>query len=161
MEFIRSLYSETEYDKIMVNMCNRDGIDQVKVLYPRYNVKVLLSAILLKNFSEYFIIQQSDEIFKKCDLVCKHLLAGNRMGLSQVYPSFIRDFNRWRADDISCMKKEIESAHEAITNMKIDPIDEADEQWNKGIDINSRLMENTVKLLDIYGSSPPITDPSA
>jgi hypothetical protein len=155
MEFIKSLHTETNYDRMIVKMSDKEGINGVKSLYPGYNTKVLLSAILIKNFSGYFIIRKSDEIFKKCELICKHMLDGNSMGLSQVYPTFFIEFKKWRDEDIKGMKQEIESAHGAINDMRVDPKDEADEQWNKGIDINSNIMENTKKLLDIYGSSPP------
>jgi hypothetical protein len=33
--------------------------------------------------------------------------------------------------------------------------DDAEKQWNEGIKINMKIMDNTVSLLDKYGKSPP------
>ena len=155
MDFLQKLNTEKDYDTMMQRLTDKEGLKNVKGMFPTYNTRVLLSAFLIRNFREYFIIKNDDEVFLKSRLICDHILSLNYAGLSQLYPTFFFTFKKWRDDDICGMKHEINDAHTRLGDMKVEEKDEADEQWNKGIKINQKLMKNTMNLLDIYGSSPP------
>ena len=55
------------------------------------------------------------------------------------------------------MKQEIEEARDEIEKIMTehDPVDDAEEQWNHGVKINIKKIDNAIKMLDIYGKTPP------
>jgi len=120
--------------------------------FPNYNKRVLISSILLKNFKEFYEVD--DETFESAKVVSGYLLTGAIP--TSDYNTFFGLFNKWRVTDITKLKTEITTARASVLEVREnDPKDEADEQWNTGIDGSIQLMDKRIAQLDDFSISPP------
>ncbi len=155
--YLSKLDLERDYDEMMKLMLDKNEIENVKNFFKDVNTKVLLSSFLMKNFNEYFSLSENHDLIKCSKELCKIILNKDLKSFEKVYKSFFDLFTSWRNNDIQEMKQEIEEARDEIEKIMTehDPVDDAEEQWNHGVKINMKKMDNAVKMLDIYGKTPP------
>ena len=155
--YLNRLDLERDYDEMMKLMLDKNEIENLKNFFKDVNVKVLLSSFLMKNFHEYFSLSIHDDLIKCSKELCKIILNKDLKSFEKVYKSFFNLFTSWRNNDIREMKQEIEEARDEIEKIMTehDPVDDAEEQWNHGVKINIKKIDNAIKMLDIYGKTPP------
>jgi hypothetical protein len=151
MEFIKNLYDETNYDKLINKLLEFDNVNLVKDKYPSLNTRVLLTCFTINLLNEdCYDLQQSSR------RLSDNLVNDNTEEVIKEYSFFFELFTKWRNEDIQGLKSEISSAHTSLSTMLVEEeTDDAEKQWNEGIKINMKVMNNTVSLLDKYGKSPP------
>jgi hypothetical protein len=155
--YLIQLNLERDYDEMVKLLLNKERISLIKEYFTDINIKVLLSSFLIKNFYEYFLLTDNDELTKLSKKLCNFVMTKNREGVNNIYNDFHASFVHWRDHDIRGMKHEIEGAKNQLESMltEEEPADDAEVQWNQGVNINIKIMDNTIKLLDIYGKTPP------
>ena len=154
--YIIELNLERDYDEMIKLLLKKDKTDLVKEYFCDVNVKVLLSSFLIKNFFQPNGGGE-DNLIKISKTLCENILNKDLDSVQENYKKFYECFMKWREQDIRCMKQEIEEAREQLEGIMTEhePEDDAEEQWNEGVKINVKLMDNTIKMLDIYGKTPP------
>ena len=156
-EYLSKLDLERDYDTMLQLMIQMDNVKCVSYFFTGLNTKVLLSSFLIKNFHDYFLLDENNEFLKMAKTISESILQKDLEKVGQSYKKFHELFIEWREEDINGMKNEISSAKENLENMVLtETRDDADEQWNEGLAINMKLMDNTVEMLNKYGASPPI-----
>ena len=156
-EYLSKLDLERDYDTMLQLMIQMDNVKCVSYFFTGLNTKVLLSSFLIKNFHDYFLLDENNEFLKMAKTISQSILQKDLEKVGQSYKKFHELFIEWREEDINGMKNEISSAKENLENMVLtETRDDADEQWNEGLAINMKLMDNTVEMLNKYGASPPI-----
>lgn len=151
MDILLDIDKSRDMEAVMEMVVDKRLLSEMTTVFPGCNKRVLVSSILLKNFREFYEID--DDTFASAQVVARDLLA-HRM--SDEYDTFFRLFNKWRMEDITKLKKEIETAKVAVLDVREnDPRDEADEQWNTGIDGSVELMDKRLGQLDDFSHSPP------
>ena len=155
--YLIKLDLERDYDEMMKLMLDKNEIENIKNFFKDVNVKVLLSSFLMKNFYNYFSLSENHNLIKCSKELCKIILNKDLKSFEKVYKSFFNLFTSWRNNDIREMKQEIEEARGEIEKIMTehDPVDDAEEQWNHGVKINIKKIDNAIKMLDIYGKTPP------
>jgi hypothetical protein len=155
-DYLIKLNLERDYDSMMRLMLIKENVEEIKNFFEGLNTKVLLSSFLIKNFYDYFLLDKNDNLVKSSINISQHLLEKNLEKVGEEYRNFYTLFVNWRNEDIDGMKSEINSAKTQLETMVTEePQDDADEQWNTGVKISMEIMDNTVKMLDTYGKSPP------
>ena len=155
-EYISKLNLERDYNEMINLLTDVEGFNTVKEQYPNFNTKILLSSFLIKNFKDYFMINEYDEVYRDAKIIVESILSHQQLQ-QQEYDKFFNSFSTWRNEDIKGMRQEINSAQANLQNMLMDdPQDDADEQWNQGLQINMNIMKTTDSLLKKYGESPPL-----
>ena len=156
-EYLTKLNLERDYEEMMKLLLNKEGVENVKTFFTELNVKVLLSSFLIKNFFEYYLLNEHDDLVKHSKKMCGFILIKDIEKVHENYKVFYESFVKWRDFDIRSMKQEIEGAREQLEGIltENEPEDDAEEQWNEGVKINMKIMNNTIKMLDIYGKTPP------
>jgi hypothetical protein len=150
-EFIKSLHQERDYDKLIIKLVDFENVNKIKECYPTLNARVLLSCFTINLLEE-------DDIFlqNSARRLIVNLLNEDKVNVINEYTNFFALFTTWREKDINGLKSEITSAQTSLSTMIVDEeTDDAEKQWNEGIKINMKIMDNTVDLLDKYGKSPP------
>ena len=156
-DYLKQLNEEQCYEKTMKLMLNKEEVDNVKSIFIGLNIKVLLSSFLIKNFYDYFLLDNNSNLVKSSRTISDYLLKKDLQKVGEEYRTFYELFIKWRNEDIDGMKTEIMSAKSHLgTMITTEPKDDADKQWNKGVEISVKIMDNTVKMLNKYSSSPPI-----
>ena len=156
-EYLSKLDLERDYDTMLQLMIQMDNVKCVSYFFTGLNTKVLLSSFLIKNFHDYFLLDENNEFLKMAKTISESILQKDLEKVGQSYKKFHELFIEWREEDINGMKDEISSAKVNLENMVLtETRDDADEQWNEGLAINMKLMDNTVEMLNKYGASPPI-----
>jgi hypothetical protein len=156
-DYLTRLDIERDYDEMMKLMLNNDEVENVKSFFVGLNSKVILSSFLIKNFYDYFLLDKNNNLVISSTTISKLILEKNLQKVGEEYKTFYELFIQWRNEDIDGMKTEINAAKSQLETMITEePKDDADEQWNKGVEINVKIMNNTVRMLDKYGSSPPV-----
>lgn len=151
MEFIKNLYDETNYDKLINKLLEFDNVNLVKEKYPSLNVRVLLTCFTINLLNE-----GCSELQQSSRRLADSLVNDNIDEVLKEYSKFFELFTEWRKEDIQGLKSEISSAQTSLSTMLVEEeTDDAEKQWNEGIKINMKIMDNTVSLLDKYGKSPP------
>lgn len=155
--YLTQLNLERDYEEMMKHLLNKEKKSQVENYFTDLNIKVLLSSFLIRNFYEYFLLTEQDDLVKNSKKICEHIMNKDLENTQINYKCFYDSFVKWRDFDIRCMKTEIQDAKSNLENMltENDPEDDAEEQWNEGVKINMKVMDNTIKMLDIYGKTPP------
>ena len=155
--YLIKLNLERDYDEMTKLLLDKDGVNNVQHYFKDINVKVLLSSFLIRNFHDYFLLNDNDELTKLSRKICNFILAKDIEGVKNNYNDFHGCFVQWRDHDIRGMKQEIEHAKNQLEGMltEEEPVDDAEVQWNQGVNINMKIMDNTIKMLDIYGKTPP------
>ena len=156
-DYLTRLDLERDYDEMMKLMLNNDEVENVKSFFVGLNSKVLLSSFLIKNFHDYFLLDKNNNLVISSTTISNSMLEKNLQKVGEEYKTFYELFIQWRNEDIDGMKTEIDAAKSQLETMVTEePKDDADEQWNKGVEISVKIMDNTVRMLDKYGSSPPV-----
>ncbi len=156
-DYLTRLDLERDYDEMMKLMLNNDEVENVKSFFVGLNSKVILSSFLIKNFHNYFLLDINNNLVISSTTISKLILEKNLQKVGEEYKTFYELFIQWRNEDIDGMKTEINAAKSQLETMITEePKDDADEQWNKGVEISVKIMNNTVRMLDKYGSSPPV-----
>ena len=151
MDILLDIDKAQDLAAVMEMVVDKRLLLEMGTMFPGYNKRVMISSILLKNFREFYEID--DGTFASAQIVARDLLA-HRM--SDEYDTFFGLFNKWRMEDILKLKTEIETARVAVLDVREnDPKDEADEQWNTGIDGSVELMDKRLGQLDDFSRSPP------
>jgi hypothetical protein len=155
-EYISKLNLERDYNEMINLLTDQEGFKTVKEQYPNFNTKILLSSFLIKNFRDYFMINEYDEVYRDAKAIVDTVI-NHQQVQQQDFDNFFNSFSAWRDEDIRGMRQEINSAQANLQNMLMDdPQDDADEQWNQGLQINMNIMKTTDSLLKKYGESPPL-----
>jgi len=154
-DYLTRLNIERDYDGMLKLLTEMDNVKLVNDYYKgKMNTRVILSSFMLNNFNDYFLLDSDSEIIKSSKTIIRQLL--NKDDPVTEYERFHNLFVQWRNEDIEGMKTEIDGARSQLENMVLEETrDDADEQWNEGVKINMKLMDNTKKLLNKYESSPP------
>jgi len=154
MDFLNNLNNETDYDQMATRLVSKEGFADIKTLFPGYNIRVLLTAFMFKNFREVFDIP--DALFEKTQCITEILLGIQHEKLNKEYPIYFEMFTTWRNDDITKLKESIEG-HKSIygTMLEEEIKDEADQQWHDGVSSSIALMEKHIDVLDEYSKTPP------
>ena len=157
MDFLVELSQEKDYDIMCEKLMSRENVGCVSLLFPSYNVKILLTAFMIKNFPDVY----PDKELQECaETVCQALTNLDHLNMSKIYAKYFEIFTKWRQNDIKNLKTSIELQKETLNTMKEeDPSDEADQQWNDGISQNVETLEKHLKKLENYAQSPPIRIP--
>ena len=156
-DYLTKLNIERDYDEMLKLLLNKEEVENVKNFFGGLNTKVLLSSFLIKNFHDYFLLDKNNNLVKSSKTISGFILDKNLENVGEEYRNFYTLFVNWREEDIDGMKTEIRSAQSNLETMVMDdPVDDADEQWNKGVEMSVKIMNNTVKMLERYGTSPPI-----
>lgn len=151
MEFIKKLYDETDYDKLINKLLEFDNVKLIKDKYPSLNERVLLTCFTINLLNE-----GNSELQQSSRRLADSLVNDMYEEVIKEYSTFFELFTIWRKEDIQGLKSEISSAQTSLSTMLVEEeTDDAEKQWNEGIQINMKIMDNTVSLLDKYGKSPP------
>jgi hypothetical protein len=157
MEFLDELNVEQDYDKMCSLLVSANNTSSITTLYPEYNAKVLLTAFMIKNFPDVYA---DENLLKQAGEICKALLKVDHFTLSQIYHEYFQTFLDWRNNDICNLKTSIELQKETLRSVaEPEPSDEADEQWNEGIEMNIQTLDKHIEKLDTYSKTPPIEIP--
>ncbi len=62
--YLIQLNLERDYDEMVKLLLNKEGIQHVKLYFTEINTKVLLSAFLIRNFNEYFLLCDNEDLIK-------------------------------------------------------------------------------------------------
>lgn len=153
MDYLVKLDQEEDYDSMCKLMVTPDGMEEVSLVFPGYNVKVLISAFMVKNFPDVYT---DEELQSSAKSITRCMLEINHEEISKIYQKYFKCFSEWRKNDIEVLKVSLElqkaTFHDMIEN---DPADEADEQWNDGIQINMQTLDTHIDKLDVYSKTPP------
>ena len=63
-EYLTKLNLERDYEEMMKLLLNKEEVENVKTFFTELNVKVLLSSFLIKNFFEYYLLNEHDDLVK-------------------------------------------------------------------------------------------------
>lgn len=150
---LEDLNSEKDFEKVKKMLLDVEKSFQLDDL----NTRVLLSSFLFKNFREYYLLNENDELYQLSLVITKNLLEKNYEKVFKTYEKYFEKFSEWRRNDIEMMKSEILGARRILSDMKVEGenLDDAEKQWNQGLAMNMNKMKTTENLLDIYGKSPP------
>jgi len=152
MDILTDIAESEDITAVMEMVVDKELLSCMDTLFPGYNKRVLISSILLKNFKEFYEVD--DETFESATTVSGYLLTGKIP--TDEYNRFFHLFNKWRMEDITKLKNEITTARGSVLDVREnDPRDEADEQWNTGIDGSIQLMDKRLGQLDQFSKSPP------
>lgn len=151
MDILREIDKEEDLTKVMEMVVDKKMLTELRILFPGCNVRILVTSVIIKNFRSWYNVD--DETFEYACKVAEQLIDKR---VTDDYEKFFFLFNKWRMSDINSMKEEIETARVAVTDTREnDPKDEADEQWNTGIDNSIKLMEKRIDQLNTLSKSPP------
>ena len=157
-DYLTKLNIERDYDEMMKLMLMKDEVEHIKNYFEGLNSKVILSSFLIKNFHDYFLLDINNNLVISSITISNYMLQKDLKKVGEEYKNFYELFIKWRQEDIDGMKTEINAAKTQLGTMVTEePKDDADEQWNKGVEISVKIMDNTVKMLNKYGASPPIS----
>lgn len=152
MDIITEIDKTDDIAAVMEMAVDKKLLIAMEMAFPSYNKRVLISSILLKNFKEFYEVD--DETFESAKVVSGYLLTGAIP--TSDYNTFFGLFSKWRVTDITKLKTEITTARASVLEVREnDPKDEADEQWNTGIDGSIQLMDKRIAQLDDFSISPP------
>ena len=158
MDFLADLNGEKDYDTMCKKLMEAPNVGCVSLLFPGYNAKVLLTAFMVKNFPDVYADQ---ELLAQADTLCKALLSIDHMEVSQIYHKYFETFSEWRKKDILNLKISLEVQKETLRSVaEPEPSDEADEQWNEGIEMNIQTLDKHIEKLDNYSKTPPKAIPN-
>ena len=153
MDFLAELNEEKDYDKMCSRMVEKTNIGCVSLLFPGYNAKVLLTAFMVKNFPDVYA---DEELIGQAGGLCGALLSIDHLEVSKIYQKYFETFLEWRQKDILNLKMSIEVQKETLRSVaETEPADEADEQWNEGIEMNIQTLDKHLEKLDNYSKTPP------
>lgn len=153
---IEDIYNETDYDTCTLMLVNTNLIDYVKRKYVSHNPRVLLSSLLLRRFHKELDIPDGHPIIDVASKMAKALVDNNTETVNQEYTVFFELFNAWRSGDIKLMKDQIKHTRERLHDTLVDDIkDDADQQWNEGVNTSVSRLKWYENKLDEYGKSPP------
>lgn len=151
IDFLKSLDAEKDYDKLINKLLDFENVKKIKENYDSLNERVLLSCFIINLLNE-----GDHELRQSSRKLSNYLVCGDKINVTSEYQTFFELFKNWRAEDIQELKSEISSAQTSLSTMIVEEEnDDAEKQWNEGIKINMKIMDNTVSLLDKYGKSPP------
>jgi hypothetical protein len=151
IEFLKSLDSENDYDTLINKLLDFENVKKIKENYDSLNERVLLSCFIVN-----FLKEGDHELRQSSRKLSNYLVYGDKINVTYEYQTFFELFKNWRDEDIQGLKSEIYSAQTSLSTMIVEEEnDDAEKQWNEGIKINMKIMDNTVSLLDKYGKSPP------
>ena len=154
MELLLTLNDEEDYDNMCTKLRDKEVIVQATTFFPHYNVRVLLTAFMLKNFRIVFDI--SDELFELSKLISDAVVTLNYDILNKEYTRFFALFSEWRHGDIEKMKSTIQVHKDIYTSLLDEEVkDEADEQWHEGVSNSIDIMNKHIDVLDEYSKTPP------
>ena len=149
---METIHEETKFDILTTLLQDKDVISHVHSKYPQYNPRVLLSSVVLYRFPTELHVHTT---LSELAIMIWTSIFQNQDIPSQLYDEYFTEFNRWRTLDINHLKHEIESGKALLDSMKTEEGDEADKQWNDGINLNIEVMEDCEDKLDILSQSPP------
>lgn len=153
---IEDIYNETDYDTCTLMLVNTNLIDYIKRNYVSHNPRVLLSSLLLRRFHKELDIPDGHPIIEVASKMAKALVDNNTETVDQEYTVFFELFNTWRSGDIKLMKDQIKNTRERLHDTLVDDIkDDADQQWNEGVNTSVSRLKWYENKLDEYGKSPP------
>jgi len=92
----------------------------------------------------------SQELLRESVVIVEDMRAGRDISPSH---SFFSTFSRWKEDDSEKLQMEISGGITMLEDLKVETQDEADEQWNEGIDTSIEVMRRCKAQLESY--SPP------
>ena len=148
------LLDEEDYDIMCTKLRDKDIIAQATAFFPHYNVRVLLTSFMLKNFRIVFDI--SDELFELSKLISGAVVTLNYDVLNKEYTRFFTLFSEWRNTDIENLKSTIQVHKDIYTSLLDEEVkDEADEQWHEGVSNSIDIMNKHMDVLDEYSKTPP------
>ena len=110
----------TEIDKtddiaaVMEMAVDKKLLIAMELAFPNYNKRVLISSILLKNFKEFYEVD--DETFESAKVVSGYLITGAIP--TSDYNTFFGLFNKWRVTDITKLKTEITTARASVLEVR-------------------------------------------
>lgn len=154
MDFLSKVNSEADYDIMTQMMTNKSELETIHTLFPEYNVKVLMTSFMIKNFSEIFNVEP--ELLQSATNISEYLINLQHEKLSKEYPVYFNKFTEWRKNDIDDLKSQIELKRDVYQEViEKDPQNSADEEWNEGVAKSIRDMETRLDDLDKYSKTPP------
>ena len=150
---LENLNSEKDFEKVKKILMDVEKSFQLGDL----NTRVLLSSFLFKNFREYYLLNENDELYQLSLVITEKLIEKKYKKVFETYERYFEKFSEWRKNDIEMMKSEILGARQTLSDMKVEGenLDDAENQWNQGLVMNLNNMKTAENLLDIYGKSPP------
>ena len=150
---LEDLNSEKDFEKVKKILMDVEKSFQLGDL----NTRVLLSSFLFKNFREYYLLNENDELYQLSLVITEKLIEKKYKKVFETYERYFEKFSEWRKNDIEMMKSEILGARQTLSDMKVEGenLDDAENQWNLGLVMNINNMKTAENLLDIYGKSPP------
>ena len=151
--YLSKLDLEKDYNEMIKLLTNENENENIKNFFKTVNVKTVLSSFLIKNFYLYFSLSENNNLIKCSKEFCKIILNKDLKSFEKVYNKYCKLFTSWRNNDTREMNQESEDARSEIEKImtESDQIDEVVE----GIKINIKSMDSAVKILDIYGKTPP------
>lgn len=153
---IEDIYNETDYDSCTLMMVNTDLIAHIKRKYVSHNPRVLLSSLLLRRFHKELDIPDGHPIIDVASKVAKGLVDNDTETVNREYNVFFQLFNKWRSGDIELMKTQIKETRVKLHDTLVDEVkDDADQQWNEGVNTSVSRLKWYENKLDEYGKSPP------
>ena len=150
------LDSQTDYAEAMKIVTEPDLISSTRDRFEGMNPKILLTAFLIKNFPQEMDIPGDHALTDLAKGVVKAILEEDMDTLGTVYPRFFEDFNKWRLHDIHLLKSQITHMSTELDAARAPDVkDEADKQWNDGINMSQKVLSTAVDQLDRFATSPP------
>lgn len=143
------LNSEKDFDALKHKIMTTEKTFSLGTL----NTRVLLSSFLFKNFGSAYLLNENDDLFRAAAGIADRLVAEDFGAVADRYDAYYEHFSEWRRRDIALMQSEILGARRRLVDMKVGgggPSDDAERQWDAGLDLNLYTMDTCVSLLRKY-----------
>lgn len=136
MDFLRSLDTESDFGTMCKMLMTSSNVCGLHEMFEGYDPKVLLSSFMIKNFSDMF----PDPMVHKAQSVSEIILENKLKSFEKDLKDFEKVFEVWKEKDLENLKDSITLKMFQMKSLKVHEIDEADKQWNDGVDLSIKTM---------------------
>ena len=136
MDFLRSLDTESDFGTMCKMLMTSSNVCGLHEMFEGYDPKVLLSSFMIKNFSDMF----PDPMVHKAQSVSEIILENKLKSFEKDLKDFEKVFEVWKKKDLENLKDSITLKMFQMESLKVHEMDEADKQWNDGVDLSIKTM---------------------
>ena len=149
MEFLRQLDAQEEFNAMCAMLQTSSNVAGLYEMFEGHNPKVLLSSFMIKNFCDMFpthLVQEARVVTK---IIFENKIKSSQKNLKH----FEKVFSEWKFQDLENLKNSITLKKFQMESLAVHEMDEADRQWNEGVELSIKTMGESLKLLDSFASS--------
>lgn len=146
MEFLRTLDSQHDFGAMCALLRTSSNVSGLYEMFEGHNPKVLLSSFMVKNFRDMF----PDYLVQEAEVITSILLKNEIRKFEKCFEKFEKIFCEWKFQDLENLKNTITLKKFQMESLSVDVRDEADQQWNDGVELSVKTLGDSLKLLDSF-----------